>query len=302
MDFGASLSAEEVRYAAGCGNWRFFRKAAVPLDDVYASAAHWAAELKGVTKPWLCWNVDPDWCLVQQRLVKSVGWTPVVGHDPRAPFPRLEAGAIFIDFNKHLKLPVMWMHFPLEFVHLYAERLAFWHADCLLRTEKMRKVATIFEGLPDGAMAAVKPKETTKGILKDILRSSVMRAAPSTRRYWEVVGCTTRGASKNAFDNGCGWWMGWAFHPSNSEQERARKLRYYWDSGSGIRFWHKKLGHQVELIPESYIAEGHFTSIGRSGYKHVTDKNFKRNLSLELSLNNELVECCDRLDLEKFLE
>src|SRR5689334_26064 len=112
------LSQEEIRYAAGGGNWRRISEAGVTLDDVFASVAEWSAAMQGVSRPWLCWNVDPDWCLVQQKLVTSVGWTPIVGYDPRASAPKLEPAAILIDFNKRLKLPTMYMHFPLEFVHL----------------------------------------------------------------------------------------------------------------------------------------------------------------------------------------
>jgi hypothetical protein len=284
------LSLDEIRYAAGGGNWRRFAQSGKTLDDVYASAADWADALKGVAKPWLCWNVDPDWCLVQQRLAKSVGWTPVVGYDPRAAAPLLEPGAILIDFNKRLNLPTMWLHFPLEFAHLFSDRLAFWHADCLLRKEKMRKLADMFAALPDGSMAAVQP---TEGIQ--------LRLFQRRRRYWEVIGCTTRGASQDAFDKGCGWWMAFAYHPSNSESERLQRAKYYWDSGSGIRYWHKHCGGSIHLIPESYIAEGHFTGIGRTDYRRMSPKSFTRDLSKELSLNYDLVECCRKLGLDDLL-
>jgi hypothetical protein len=281
------LSVDEIQHAAGVGNWRRLAESGVALDQVYASAADWAPALSGIAKPWLCWSVDQDWCLIQQRLVKSVGWTPIVGYDPRSSSPPLEPGAILVDFNKRLNLPTMYMHFPLDLVHLFCDRLAFWHSDLLLRQEKMRALADKFAALPDGSMAAVQPAEGIR-----------IRLSRGQRRYWEVVGCTTRGASRNAFENGCGWWQGWAYHPSTSEPERLQRSKYYWDHGSGIRYWHRHCGGSVQLVPESYIAEGHFTGISRADYRRVSPKNFRKDLTKELSLNNELVECCRKLGLD----
>src|SRR5215469_12500777 len=75
------MNEEEIFKAAGIGNWRWFIGAGLTLEDVYASAADWADAIRGAQRPWLCWNVYPDWCFVQQRLVKMVGCTPVVGFD-----------------------------------------------------------------------------------------------------------------------------------------------------------------------------------------------------------------------------
>jgi hypothetical protein len=93
--------------------------------------------------------------VLQQRLVKEAGWTPVVGFDPRAGAPPVEPGAILIDFNRHFQFPVMFFMFPLEFVFLFAPRLAFWHADLLCRTSRVRELAATFDALKDGEMAAV---------------------------------------------------------------------------------------------------------------------------------------------------
>lgn len=287
----AAPGEEDLRYNAGIGNWQNFGRAGFGVEEVHRAAEDWAAALRGVERPWLCWNVDPDWNLVQQRLVSSAGWTPVVGFDPRIGPPPVERDAILIDFNARFKLPTMWLHFPLEFVHRFAPRLAFWHADCLIRFDKMRHLAELFASLEDGEAAAVDANE-----------SILVRLRPKRRRYWEVVGCMTRKASQDCFDKGAGWWLHFAEHVSNSPAERAERSKYYWDSGAGIRYWHRKLGGRVRLVPEDYIAEGHFTGIGRSDYKRASPKNQRRNLGAELSLNNNLVECCRKLGLERLLE
>jgi hypothetical protein len=280
------IDIADIRHATGAGNWRRFRESGVSLDDVHAAAADWAAAVKGVTDPWLCWGVDPDWCRVQQRQVLQVGWTPVVGFDPRVPAPPVEPGAILIDFNARLRLPTMWPHFPIEFAHLWCTRLAFWHADLLLRPEKMQAISDTFFGLPNGWMAAVKPREGIRHWLA------------GKRRYWELIGCTTRRASQEAFDRGCGWWMAWPYHPSNSDTVRDWRKRYYWDSGAGIRYWHKHCGGHVHLIPESYVAEGHYTGIGKPSYRRASPQNFQRNLSKELSLNYSLTDACQMLGID----
>jgi hypothetical protein len=285
-----ALSLEEIRFAAGGGNWLRIAEAGVSLEDISASAAEWSNALKGISRPWLCWSVDPNWCLIQQKLVQSVGWTPVVGYDPRTSPPTVVPGAILIDFNRRLQLPTLYMHFPLEFVHLFSDRLAFWHSDLLLRETKMREFADLFANLPDGTMAAVQPAEG----LRD-------RLFPTRRRYWELLGCTTRGASRDAFEKGCGWWQRFSHHPSNPEAERSRRSKYYWDHGAGIRYWHKKCGGSVHVIPEVYVAEGHFTGIGRADYRRVSPKHFKKDLTTELSLNYELDACCQKLGLEDLL-
>jgi hypothetical protein len=280
---------EEVLYRAGAGDWQAFLAAGLSLEKIRTIASEWTRALRGIEKPWLCWNVDPTWNVIQQRLVKSVGWTPIVGFDPRVGRPPLEKGAVLIDFNERLQLPTMWLHFPIEFIFLYTDRLAYWHADCLIRPEKMRHIADLFSSLPDGTTAAVLPKLG----LRERLRRHL--------RYWELVGCTTRRASESLFNTGCGWWMNFSSHPSTPPNEIPRRAKCYWDSGAGIRYWHKHCGGKVELIPISYVKEGHFTGIGRPDYRRASPKNYKRNLSLELSLNYDLVNCCNKLGLQALL-
>jgi hypothetical protein len=283
-------SNEDWNYIFGTGHWEAFHVGNKSMADIESAAARWAEQLVGVKRPWLCWNVDSDWCLVQQKLVSEVGWTPVVGFDPRVGPPKLVAGAILIDFNAPFGLPTMWLHFPLEFTFLLCDRMAFWHADLIMRREKMRKMADMFATLPDGAAAAVKPDE---GVLACL--------SPRKRRYWEVVGCNTRGSSRSQFENGCGWWLNFWMHPSNSPDQRRIRIRYYHDSGSGIRFWHKHCGGDVRLIPNAYIEEGHCTRIGRKDYKAASPNTFRRDLSKEINLNNDLIEVCTRLGVADLL-
>lgn len=271
-------SPEMIRFRAGTGDWSAFNQSGITMDEVRRAAAEWAIQLRAVDRPWLCWNVDDAWCRVQQRLVLEAGWTPVVGYDPRVGPPQIEPGSILIDFNAPFGLPTMWLHFPLEFAFLFTEHLAFWHADLLVRRAKMVRYAAQFAALPDGTMAAVWNRPTLKSTLTRFYE----------RRYWEVLGCTTRIASLRQFEQGAGWWMRFQENPNNDEAERRRRRRWYWDSGTGPFYWDKRLGGKVVRILESDIDEGHCTSIKRKDYVRSSPINAKRNLSTELSLNNDL--------------
>src|SRR6266850_2771679 len=276
---------DQATYRIGVGNWSAFD---LKMEAVQAAAQRWRSLLEGVARPWLCWNVDADWCLLQQRLVSKVGWTPVVGSDPRAPKPPLHRDAVFIDFNADFGFPTMWMHFPLEFAFLFTERLAFWHSDLLVRMEKLRELAELFAGLPDGSMAATKPRRR----LSQIFRTN-------TLRYWELIGCTTRGASRSQFENGCGWWMNFADHLNcPNEQERRRRRRVFWDHGVGIRYWAKYCRGRVVTVKENHIAEGHCTRIANKQYQRLSPDNAARLLPNELRHNFDLAEVCRTLDLE----
>lgn len=279
---------KNATYRLGIGDWDGFRRTSIRLEELTTEACRWADQLQGIERPWLCWNVDSDWSIVQQQQVAAVGWTPIVGFDPRVGPPPLIPGAILIDFNERLQLPTMWMHFPLEFLFLFAkERMAYWHADCLIRPEKMRRYAEVFASLPDGEMAAVRPTES--------LATKLLRA--KKRRFWEVVGCSTVGASRSQFEHGCGWWMDIKYHPLAPASERNIRASQHWECGIGIRFWKLRYGGIVHAIPEQEIAEGHFTLIGRKDYIRASPVNFKRDLSKELSLNNSLAEACQKLGL-----
>src|SRR5450432_405277 len=96
-------------------------------------------------------------------------------------------------------------------------------------------------------------------------------------------------------------WMNFPSHPSTPASERAARQKYHWECGVGIRYWGQKCGGTIHSIPESEIEEGHFTSIGRKDYKRASPKNSLRDLSRELSLNNDLVEACEKLGISDLL-
>lgn len=284
----ARESLDQGPYRVGVGNWSAFN---LPLEAIFSAAERWRSALQGVRLPWLCWNVDPGWCLVQQRLVSKAGWTPLVGMDPRASMPPLLPNSITLDFNADFGLPNMWMHFPLEFAFLFAERLAFWHSDLLLREDKFQRIAELFSSLPDGSMAAVEPRVPLSQIFKI-----------KGRRYWELLGCTTRGASRSQFENGAGWWMSISSHPNCTDgRERQRRRKYYWDHGVGIRYWSRNYGGRVVRIREADVSEGHCTRIGNKNYQRLGPDDATRLLTAELRHNFDLVNVCKKLGLEKLL-
>jgi len=272
----------------GKGNWADFD---IPMKKIEMAAAEWRTALAGVTKPWLCWHVSDRWCQLQQRLIQHVGWTPVIGFDPRMGPPKsVLPGSIVIDFNHHFGFEIMWPHFPMEFAHLFSERLGFWHADLLCRLEVMQKLKETFESLPDGAIAAV----PDKGGRRNLLRFK-------HHRYWELVGCTTRAASQSQFDYGTGWWRYMSHHPSvTDEKERRTRQSYYYDSGVGIMYWKRRYHGKVVDIPEKLVAEGHCTSINRANYKQVLPGG-ARNLGAEIDMNYDIEEVARRLGIAQLL-
>lgn len=273
----------------GTGNWEDFE---IPLERIFALARDWKAQLGDVARPWLCWNVSAAWSRLQQRLVKHVGWTPVIGFDPRTGAPPAEPGSIVIDFNAGLGLPVMWPHFPLEFAFLWTGRLAFWHADLLCRLEVMEKLARMFEQLKDGEMAAV----LDRGGRRNFFRFK-------THRYWELCGCTTRGASESQFSTGTGWWRNFALHPKCADPaERERRRKYFYDSGIGIMYWRNKYHGAVKDINIRMVDEGHCSEIKAAHYKSAPNHlTAMRDLRSELDANYSLPEVARRLGIAHLL-
>lgn len=274
---------DRKRMRSGRGNWNNF---VLPLEHLMEVASGWATHIAGVERPWLCWNVNADWCLVQQDLVAHVGWTPIVGGDPRAGRPPLRKGAIWIDFNAGLDLPLLLMHVPLEFLFLWADRLAFWHSDLIVRPGKLAAIARDFERIPDGEMAAV-PRRG------DWLRFFHFRR----HRFWELLGCTTRGASRSQFEHGCGWWMNFQEHPSvKDEAERRKRARYYFDHGTGIMYWARHCGGRVRPIPLGLIDEGHFSRNKlENAFSSARDET--RDLTQEITRNWDLGAICRQLEV-----
>ncbi|MDE2181841.1 MAG: hypothetical protein KGJ78_02340 [Alphaproteobacteria bacterium] len=273
----------------GQGQWGAFRALGIDLAELFDVARGWWIHFDGITRPWLCWNVNSDWCFVQQKLVVEAGWTPVVGYDPRVgPPAKLVPEAVVVDFNERLRLPLLYPHFPLEFAFLFCRRIAFWHSDLFVRREKMRRLATMFEELEDGQTAAVWVRPGLRHMLTN-----------HRKRYWELVGCTTRAASRDQFVNGCGWWMAYWAHPNQENGERIKR-NYYWDHGAGIYYWHRRLGGECIIIDGQEFEEGHFTKIGNRNYVRTTEaggSDARRNMSEELVRNFDLVQACSKLDI-----
>lgn len=288
------ITPTEALHRAGQGNWGAFLASGYSVSTVEEAAKGWAAQLAGIERPWLCWNVDDDWCFVQQRLVAAAGWTPVVGYDPRVgPPSKIVSGAVVVDFNKGIGLPVMYPHFPLEFMFLFADRLAFWHSDLLLRLPLMRSMGDMFAALPDGQTAATR---SNPGLRYTFTLDK--------QRYWELIGCTTRAASRHQFENGCGWWMEFYNHPNTPYSERSDRQRYFWDHGTGIYYWHKRKRGDAVVIRDKAIHEGHFTKIGKKDYKSAFtryESDAQRLMNQELRDNFDLMEACRKLDLTPLL-
>jgi hypothetical protein len=284
-----SSSVAALDPAIGTGNWKAYT---LPLDPIYSAAAGWKRRLEGVERPWLCWNVSHRWSVLQQKMVRKVGWTPVVGFDPRVGMPPLVEGAIGIDFNAEFKFPVMWPHFPLEFAFLWAPRLAFWHADLLCRFPLLEELAGQFAALRPGTMAAV----LDKGGLRNSLNFK-------THRFWELCGCTTAEASADQFRHGAGWWRNFQQHRSCTDPaERTRRNAYSYDSGVGILYWKNVYHGSVTDLGIRRMKEGHCSEIGAAKYIAGPDHtNPRRNLSSELEQNYSLEEVAQRLGIDSLL-
>jgi hypothetical protein len=219
----------------GVGSWKYWT---LGMESIYEAAEEWETALHGIVYPWLCWDIDDRWCALQQKLVLEAGWTPVVGCDTNVKNPTVLPGSVYVDFNKHLKLPLMYMHFPLEWVYLYTKRLAFWHSDFLASIDDMHKYANIFKSLKDGEIAATWTLRGTWGF-----------KWRKNNRIFELIGCTTAGASKQQYEMGCGWWMDVNYHP-NYKHKKSGKIPYY-DHGTGVTIWHKKFGGKlIALDPD----------------------------------------------------
>jgi hypothetical protein len=278
-----------AEWRAGTGDWKYFD---IPLEAIFETALEWKASLAGLERPWLCWNVNPRWCVLQQKLVLAVGWTPIVGFDPRVGPPPLVDGSVLIDFNEKLHFPVLWPHIPLEFAFLFADRLAFWHADLLCRLPVMKQLADQFASLQDGQMSAVFDRGGLRRRLK-----------VKKHRFWELCGCTTKSASENQFYNATGWWRHFQLHPKCVlREEQDRRSTYDYDSGVGILYWKKKYNGHVIPIDINLVKEGHCSEIGNSGYRALPNHlNPMRDLCSEMDMNYSIDEVAASLEIAHLL-
>ena len=188
----------------------------------------------------------------------------------------------------------MYPHFPIELAFIWIDKLAFWHSDFLIRLDLMKNIARDFQHLKNGSCWVTRPDI---GLFRTITGRQ--------KRYWELLGCTTKNASRSQWNHGTGWWMNFYMHPNCPDnRERKRRKRYYFDHGTGVYFWEKKLRGTVMKIPESLIKEGHFTRIGNPEFKRSTPKGTSdsmRSMEWDLNQNINLSQAAKFLNLENFL-
>ena len=286
---------KKVDVQMGRGNWRAFPREKLPV--ALQAAESWKQQLAGVERPWLCWCVDEEWCRLQQKLIKAVGWTPVVGTDGRIPSPPLEPGAVFIDFNAPFGFPIITIQFPLEFVHLFAPRLAFWHSDVLIPVPVLRTIAEAFASLPDGAVMAVAPKTSLYQRLRRLYRKKPL----FYNRWFEVIGCTTAGASLHLWACGCGWWRQIQYHPNMAHSRLKKKV--FWEHGVGIWLWQKYFGGQTYRVPVD--VDPYHYSTNRAEYRRKRGKFLKGSTFVkrdELRESFNLADIVPTLGLEQMSE
>ena len=279
---------------AGTGNWLRFPRGA--MDEVYRAAEDWACELAGVTKPWLCWCVDDEWCIVQQKLVRACGWTPIVGRDRPGIQPSLIPGAVFVDFNRMLKFEIMYGCFPLEFVYLFADLLAFWHSDVLPPVAVMRAIGSEFESISPGEFIGVRDNPTLLRRLKRVVRglrkgSLYWFLHNNTKRWFEVIGCTTAEATRSQFDHGCGLWRHIELHPNAKAEIKA--LNPHWEHGTGIWYWEQIYDARVRKLSVN-IHSFHYVAKGKH---RVYDRDGLRKKKTELRNTHDLESLVGQLGL-----
>ncbi|MDB1123715.1 hypothetical protein [Vibrio algarum] len=280
--------SERARFLFARGGWPAFHRINFDIDLIFSAAEEWKRDLEGLDKAWLVWNAHDDWCSVQQRLVESVGWTPLVGCDPRVGKPtNLSKNAIFYDFNKTLKLPFLHPVFVLEFVFLFIDKLAFWHSDLLLPTEKMQTLADLFDELEDGQTCAVKHWHKKRFWRKP-------------QRAWELVGCTTKNASLNQYEVGSGWWSNIYAHINCPDEKEAiyRKNKVNWDHGAGIKYWKDRYGGDLKYIPLEYVEKGHFSPTSHPKLFARQKHAIGRDLNSQLDSQTGVTAACNLVGLD----
>lgn len=245
----------------GAGNWD-----AVPrgmIADIRRASRRWSGKLKEIEKPWLCWCISNQWCILQQRLVQYAGWTPVVGHDTNIEKPIVLPGSVYVNFNEDLKLPRLLIYFILEWIFLFTEKLAFWHADFLLSKNDMIKAAKCFEYLRQGEFAM--PWSSSRSIMRLL---APFRPINNSNRLFEVIGCNTRLASLQQYDEGLGFWRHAERHPNN----RSLPDDYpYWEHSVGVSLWARRHPARHKL-PGIDIKTGHANSWKLRGLRETMPK------------------------------
>ena len=257
----AGFQAERTVGRVGAGNWDAFPFERLP--EIHRAAEQWAKNLKGIEKPWLCWCISNQWCVLQQRLVQYVGWTPVVGHDTNIENPTILPGSMCVNFNEGLNLPRLLMYFVLEWIFLFTDRLAFWHADFLLSKRDMTRAAKCFEDLGQGELAM--PWSSTRPIMRSLAR---FRPINNLNRIFEVIGCNTREASLQQYKEGLGFWRHVEKHPNNTSLTDDFP---YWEHSVGVSLWARRHPEKHKL-PGVDTKTGHANSWRVPGLRETTPK------------------------------
>ena len=55
------------------GQWPALRPLNIGLEELMDITAKWGRQIKLVGRSWLCWNVNDDWCLLQQKPITEAG-------------------------------------------------------------------------------------------------------------------------------------------------------------------------------------------------------------------------------------
>ena len=113
---------------------------------------------------------------------------------------------------------------------------------------------------------------------------------PFINHYGELIGCTTKKASQDQFDKGCGWWRHIECHP-NSKFHSLKNV--YYEHGTGIYVWKKKFKGVVKTLKVNED-DGHAT---------VYRKNISRESSKveEMKKNFDLHSMCKKLKIDDLL-
>jgi len=280
----AGRQADRTVGRVASGNWDAFPVERLP--EIHKAAEQWAKDLGGIEKPWLCWCVSNQWCVLQQRLVQCVGWMPVVGHDTNIESPVVLPGSMYVDFNARLRLPRLRPHFVLEWIYLFADRLAFWHSDFVLSKGDMVKAAKCFEDLQQGELAM--PWSSTRLVMRLL---AGIRPISNSNRLFEVIGCNTRQASREQYQEGLGFWRHPEKHPNN---KTLPKDYPHWEHSVGVSLW-------VRSHPEKHKLPAVDT---RTGHAHSWKKRFSETTSKQelLEKHENIREYAKKLGIEDLLD
>lgn len=182
------------------------------------------------------------------------------------------------------------MHFPLEFVYLFSDVLAFWHSDVLPPKDQMLQIAQDFDSIQPGEIIGVVDAPSIPRRIRRFLRGPRQLSYINATRWFEVIGCTTAQASKSQFDSGCGWWRYPQCHPNTSEA--VKQLNPHNEHGVGCWIWTKH-----------FSGRGRSLSVNIHPYHYNDQRNNPRGLEGDRSFDTtselfKAAELQDNYDLD----